>query len=379
MKTATAQIDHEYVIDTLKKLVSIHSVTGNEEKIALYIKNELERLGADSAQLQQVTDNTYNVIASLKGGRPGRKLLFTGHMDTVPAGDGWEYDPFSATIEGDRLYGRGALDMKSGIAAVLGMVKYAVGHKEDLPGEIKIAFVADEEAYSKGVDKLIENGLDADFGIAAEPEYNPAIIGAVGKMLIKATAAGVSAHGSQPQNGINAVEDMSRFIAALEHIPIPTHQQIPSQPFVTLKIEGGFKEYSIVVPDSCCALINKHTTPAETSEYVLEHMRGLVDELNLKSKFTFRIQAPYYPAYDVGVNLPELEDLSEIFKRVTGSELQLGYCAGVCDNNRIVPLTGVSVVCLGANGGGLHAANEWASIISVLQISEIYRQLMFKD
>lgn len=370
--------NQDYIIELLKKLVSIKSVTGSEKEIAFFIEKELQAIGVSNIALQKVTDDTYNVIGEIEGDLLGPTILFTGHMDTVPAEEKWEEkDPFEPCIEGDRLYGRGALDMKSGIASVLGMAKRAYCNKANLKGKIRIAFVTDEEAYSKGINKLIENGLDADFVIAAEPENNPMIIGAVGKMLIKVTAHGVASHGSQPEKGINAIEDMAKLIASLSEIPIPAHKAIPSQPYVVLKIDGGFKDYSIVVPDCCTALINKHTVPAETEEYVMQEMKTLVNNLDVKSKFSFEIMEPYYPAFDIGEELPQLKKLKKIYEEVVGEQLGTGYCTGVCDNNRIVPITGVPAVCLGAKGDGLHAVNEWVSISSVLQMSEIYYKFMF--
>lgn len=370
--------NQDYIIKVLKELVSIKSVTGSEKEIAFFIEKELQTIGASNIRLQQVTDDTYNVIGEIKGGLPGPTILFTGHMDTVPAEEKWEgKDPFEPFIEGDCLYGRGALDMKSGIASVLGMAKRAYENREKLKGKIKLAFVTDEEAYSKGINKLIENGLEADFVIAAEPENNPMIIGAVGKMLIKVTAHGVASHGSQPEKGINAVEDMARFIALLNEIPILTHKEIPSQPYVVLKIDGGFKDYSIVVPDCCTVLINKHTVPDETEEYVIQEMKNLVKKLDVKSAFSFEIMEPYYPAFDIGDELPQIAKLKKIYKEVVGNSLETGYCTGVCDNNRIVPITGIPAICLGAKGNGLHAVNEWVSILSVLQMSDIYYKFMF--
>jgi len=158
-------IDKNYIKEKLTDLVSIYSVTGSEEQVARYIAQELMVIGVENVELMNVEGGMFNVTGSISGGELGPTVLFTGHMDTVPAGEGWVTDPFSAYIDGDRLYGRGALDMKSGIAAVLGAVKVVAKEKEKLRGNIRIAFVSDEEATSKGVNKLIDSGLAADFGI----------------------------------------------------------------------------------------------------------------------------------------------------------------------------------------------------------------------
>ncbi|WHH61267.1 M20/M25/M40 family metallo-hydrolase [Petroclostridium sp. X23] len=363
---------------TLRELIEIPSVSGNEGTIGNYIFESLQSFGVDSIIRQHVGPGRFNVVATLKGSKPGPRILLTGHMDTVPAGEGWDTDPFEAVVKDDRMYGRGALDMKGGIAAILNTVRIAAKHRDELPGELLIAFVPDEEAFSAGVNKFIESGVTADFGIAAEPEYK-AVIGSVGKMLIRAQVKGVAAHGCEPELGINAVEESAKFLSALGTIPLLTHPVMKEQPYVTLKIEGGFKEYSIVVPENCEFLINKHTVPAETKEYVLGELEKLVERLNVKAQFEFSIQEPYYPAFDLGDSNPYLSKLGDIYKEVIGTPMEMRYGTGVSDNNRLVPLTGIPVICLGAYGGGLHSKNEWVSISALHRMSLIYQKFIFNN
>lgn len=105
--------------EILKKLIAIPSVTGNEHDIAIYIADYLRQCGVDSVELQPVEGNRLNVVAHLKGEKVGPVVLLTGHMDTVAPGEGWRTDPFKATERDGRIYGRGAADMKGGIAAIL--------------------------------------------------------------------------------------------------------------------------------------------------------------------------------------------------------------------------------------------------------------------
>lgn len=371
--------EQEDILRDLSQLVEVCSVTGQEKDLALILVEKLKNAGFDQVETQEVETGRLNVVAFLKGGKPGPRILFTGHMDTVPAGEGWTLAPFAPTVRDGRLYGRGALDMKSGIAAVLSLSRFAAAHRESLQGEVLIAFVVDEEAFSIGVDRLIQSGLCADFGIAAEPEYNPMIIGAAGKILIRVEITGKAAHGSQPELGINAIEDGARFLAALQQCHISAHPDIPSAPYVTLQIEGGFKKYSIVVPERCTILLNKHTVPGESQDHVLNQLKSVVESLHLASQFAFSVETPYYPSYDLGKRLPMLERVAAAYQTVTGESLQYGYGAGVSDSNRLVPLTGIPVVCLGARGGGLHAGDEWVELSSVYQMAEIYRRILFDN
>ena len=284
--------------EILKKLIAIPSVTGNEHDIAIYIADYLRQCGVDSVELQPVEGKRLNVVAHLKGEKVGPVVLLTGHMDTVAPGEGWRTDPFKATERDGRIYGRGAADMKGGIAAILVAIRNAAAQREQMRGEAIIAFVCDEEAYSKGVDALIRSGIRADYGIAAEPEEG------------------------------------AKFLAALDRLPLGQHPKLGCQQYVTLKMEGGFKEYGVVVPEYCEILINKHTVPSETRETVLRDMRELVERLGLRARFEFELQQPYYDAFDLAPDLKPFERVKNIFEEVTGRKMKSAYCSGVSDNNR---------------------------------------------
>ncbi|MDP4109299.1 MAG: M20/M25/M40 family metallo-hydrolase [Bacillota bacterium] len=368
-----------YTVKTLGQLVGIPSVSGKEKAVGDFIYECMKEIGMDSVEKQFAAPDRFNVVGRLKGKKPGKTILLTGHMDTVDAGEGWDTDPFTAVTKDGRMYGRGVLDMKSGIAASLNAARIAAMHRDELPGELILAFVPDEEAYSIGVNKLIDEGIKADFGISAEPEWG-ALIGAMGKMLIKAEAKGVATHGHTPELGVNAIEEMSRFLAVLDReMPEIVHPKMGNQRYVTLKIEGGFKEYSIVVPEHCEALINKHTAPEETVEFVISNMQNVVSKLGLKAKFSFSVCDPYYPAFDLGEDFPFKKSLEKVFTDVTGEKLKYEYGTGVSDNNRLVPLTGIPVICLGCKGAGLHGKNEWVDLESVHQMSSIYQRFLFAD
>jgi len=370
--------ENAFLLETLKQLVEIPSVTGQEQQVGEYIITALWACGMDTVSRQDIGGGRFNVIAKIKGARPGPTILMTGHMDTVGVGDGWSTDPFQAVVKNGKMYGRGAADMKCGIAAVLDSLRIVAMRREDLCGEILVAFVCDEEAYSAGVDHLIRRGIHADFGIAAEPEWK-AIIGAVGKMLIKVKVQGIAAHGNRPDLGINAIEEGSKFLAAIDKLEVLEHPRLGRQEYVTLKIEGGFKEYAIVIPEYCEFLINKHTVPEETKEFVIAGMENLVKRLGLRAKFTFEVQPPYYPAFDLGDQIPWFDQLKEIFHEVTGEELRTDYSTGVSDNNRLVPDAGIPMICLGPKGNGVHQKDEWVDLKSVEQISKVYQKFLLLE
>lgn len=363
----------------LKELIQIPSITGNEKAICEFIIEKMEEFGIDEASLQYVQENRYNVVGRLKGGKPGKTILLTGHIDVVSPGEGWTKEPFEATEEGGRIYGRGANDMKAGIAIILECIKIAAQNRENFHGNLEIAFLCDEEAYSEGAITFVKNSVQADFGLAAEPEFEMIEIGAVGKVLISVLVEGKSCHGATPQLGINAIEEAAEFIVGLKQVKTPAHAKISSQPYVLLKARCGTDEYSIVVPDKCELLINKHTIPGESVEDVIRTLEQVVIDLGLKAKFTFTIQKPFYPSFEVSEDNEDLVRLKKIIKEVTGNDALVGYGNGVCDSNYLVPKGNIPTVCYGPAGGNMHAADEWVDIEKIKTVLKVYLEFLFSD
>lgn len=337
----------------------------------------MEQLGIE-VSIQKITETSENVVATIKGNGCGPTILMAGHLDTVPPLDGWSTDPFEPVEEDDKLYGLGAADMKGGIATILSVVELIVRNKLELKGDLIISLVADEERYSKGVNILLDKGVKADVAFMVEPAFYKADIGAAGKMLIVSKVKGKACHAANPYEGINAIEEASKFIANLERIETLKHPKIKSQPYVTLNMNGGYEKYSITVPDSCTFTLNKHTVPSETKEFVIEQLIKLKNTLNLKADFIFEIVEPYYTAFTVDENLTYLKTLKDVYKDVTNNELGLYYSNGVSDSNCIVEKGGIPTINFGPSGGPIHAPNEWVSKKQLFDSIEVYFRLIAK-
>lgn len=191
------------------------------------------------------SEDRFSVCAHITGSTPGPHILMTGHIDTVPPGDGWTCDPFTPLLRDGRIYGRGSNDMKGGISIILTVFHWACQHREQLSGKLSVVLVPDEEKFSTGVQQVLQSGFSADFALSAEPSYGKLIIGAVGKVLIQGDFIGKRAHGSEPQNGINAISEAAVLTAHLNQLPfrLPVLPQShsPMFPFV-------FKEEKLHIP-----------------------------------------------------------------------------------------------------------------------------------
>lgn len=379
MEREQQRIEFNRVKDTLKELIAIRSVTGEEDALSAYIAERLRSIGADTVRQQVVEGNRRNVIAEIKGALPGRTTLLTGHMDTVAVGEGWSVDPFCAVEREGRIYGRGASDMKAGIAVILHTAEICVQRRQFLRGKVVIVLVCDEEAYSKGVLRAIEEGIKADFGLAAEPEYTHAIIGSCGKILIRASVKGKAAHAADTKKGINAIAEMGCFLSVLDTLPLPQTEQMPPQPYVPLRISGGSEHYSMVIPDRCEALISKHTVPGETKACVLGALEELTQTLGLQASFRFTVEQPFYPSFLLDSALEGIRRLQKIYREVTGEELGLACSDGVSDNNHWSTKGGIPTICFGPMGGGLHEADEWVDIERLYKTLEIYVRFLLEN
>lgn len=361
-------------------MLAIPSVSGDEGALSDYIAQKLRDVGAECVRQQIVDGDRRNVFAEVTGSLPGKTILLTGHMDTVEAGDGWTVNPFAGTERDGRIYGRGANDMKAGIAIILQTVSTCVRNRGRMRGKIVVAFVCDEEAYSEGVLCAIKEGnIHADFGIAAEPEYHHAVIGSCGKVLIRAVAHGKAAHAAEAESGINAINEMSKFLSMLERVPLQTSEVMPAQPYITLRVRGGSNHYSMVVPDSCEALISKHTVPGETPEKIIVDLQSAVQREKLHASFEFAVEKPFYPSFLLNDNLEEICRLRHIFEEVTGEELKLVCSDGVSDNNHWSTIGGIPSVCFGPGGKGLHQSDEWVSTEQMENVLEVYLRFFLED
>ena len=141
---------------------------GNEKAVALFIADVLRGEGID-VEVQEAVEERPNVIARLKGQRPGKRLILNGHSDVVPCGAGWSVEPFAAVIDGDRIIGRGAADMKSGVAAMMYAAILIQRRQYAFNGEIVLLFNVDEERINLGMEHFLAQGVEADYAVIGEP------------------------------------------------------------------------------------------------------------------------------------------------------------------------------------------------------------------
>jgi len=234
-RDAAAAVDAEGLVADLRALVRVPSVTGEEDAIAAGLADRLEAAGLavevfhpDPAAIRDDPDwpgeevpRTSLPVVIGRAGRPGGiRLVLSGHTDVVPPGDPatWSGDPFSGSVLEGSLYGRGACDMKGGVAAILAAVRAlgATGALERIRGELIVALVPSEEDGGQGTLAAIRAGAGGDLCVITEPTGLDIVIAHAGAITFRLTVPGRAAHASRRLEGVSALDNLGVLARALE-------------------------------------------------------------------------------------------------------------------------------------------------------------------
>ena len=377
------KLDDSYTIQLTREMINIPSVTGEEETLALYIKDKLESYGMDT-ELQYVASKRPNVYGIMQGEKPGRRMNYNAHTDTVPVGDDWETDPFEAKVINGKLYGRGACDMKSGIACTLNMLRAIADSGTRFDGELSFSGVIDQEATDIGAWAMMEDdkwrtldGVVLTYSYCGN-ETKPIPLGLTGKILYDVNVKGKAAHGFRPHLGINAIEDAARIIANLDTLDLKTHHEFGKGTVSTLKTEGGYRKYGVVVPESARFEVNRLLVPGESVGYALDDMERLVRSLDLDSEITVGIKPPRYEPYIASKEEPLMTILDGVYKEVMDMSPLYEHAFGITNANIFQGEHGIQCIHLGPERGNAHGPNEHVKLEWLSPISEMYARIAYK-
>jgi acetylornithine deacetylase len=334
-----------------------------EGEIARYVAGWLERAGLD-VSLEEVTPGRPNVVGVARGTGGGRSLLLCAHMDTV--GTAGMERPFEARIEGGRLYGRGAFDMKAGLAAA--MLAGAAARQRPLAGDVVVAAVVDEEYASAGADALV-SGWSADAAIVTEPTGLDICVAHKGFVWLELVVHGRAAHGSMPELGVDAVAKMGHVLVGLERLDqalraAPSHRLLKSGSLHASLIEGGQELSSY--PERCRLLVERRTIPGEAPELVEAQLRALLEEIAGRDA-AFRADVRTFlsrPPFEIGADHEIVAAACAAGLEVLGREPAIvGHTAWM--DSAVLSVAGIPTVIFGPGGDGAHAAVEWVELADI--------------
>ncbi len=370
------KLDSKYALNLLKDLIRINSIVGNERDLAEFLRNELEALGL-KVTLDEVEPRRPNVYTKLIGANTGKKLNFNGHTDTIPIVDGWETDPFDPIIKNGKLFGLGVCDMKAGIACTLNMIRAFVESGYSFHGELSFSGVIDEEAFGKGAKAMMTSEYGkVDAIVLGEPysgdELKPIPLGLTGKILYEITVKGKAAHAFRPQFGINAVEELGKILANLDKLHFLDHPEFGKGNYSTLKIEGGYEVYSVVVPALSRMEVNRLLVPGETVQSAIDDMNRLIQSLNLSADVKVNIKPPRYEAYINDRNDPIFQVFDNAYRTVMGKAPLYEYTSGITDANIFAGEGKIPCLHLGPHQESAHQKNEYIPLDCITPLSEMY-------
>lgn len=259
-------------------LIRNASYSGQEENVVKAIEKNFEMLGFDSWS----RDEYGNIIGCIKGNKPGKKILFDGHIDTVTVPDAtkWTFPPFEAVIDNGRIYGRGASDMKGQVSAMMAAVSYfAKDTEKDFEGELYVAGVVHEEIFEGIAARKISEAVKPDYVVIGESSELNLKIGQRGRGEIVIETFGKPAHSANPHKGINAVYKMSKIIERVQQLVPPTHPVLGDGILVLTDIKSSPYPGASVVPDYCKATFDRRLLVGETKEGVLAPIQALLEEM----------------------------------------------------------------------------------------------------
>lgn len=264
-------IDEEALVDFTLRLIAARSPSGEEGEVARLVREEMERLGLDVA-----VDELGNVTGTLTAG-PGPCVLLDSHMDTVGVSDpgAWSRDPGGERI-GDRVYGRGAMDMKGPLAASVFGVASLRGRLRG--GRAVISASVAEELVEGPALVDVAQRVGPDVVVVCEATSLGLARGQRGRAELQIELLGTATHSSRPELGVNAVSHMADVIAALRALELPRHEVLGNAILVVTDVISSPYPGLSVVPDRCLATFDRRTLPGETEEAVLAPIERIIEQ-----------------------------------------------------------------------------------------------------
>jgi succinyl-diaminopimelate desuccinylase len=360
-------VEEESVVRLLQKVIQIESTNppGNELDVARFLEDYLGQAGI-KAEVLQYEGKRANLIARIRGKGKGPALIFSAHMDTVSAGEiPWKFPPFSGTLHEGKIFGRGAADMKGGLAAMAEAAVILARSGFELGADLIIAFTYDETHGLQGAKRLVEAGLLEGAGavLVSEPSTLDVLVAEKGALWLKCTAKGKTAHTSMPHLGHNAILEMARFLHRLEgslDLSAEPHPLLSGPTFTVGTIKGGVTIN--VIPDRCEAEVDIRLLPGMDPQEMLRQVQDLGEGHIDVEMIDWKLPVETDPqARIVDISLAAVEEVTNLPRQPKGVSY---YTDGSVLANRL----GIPMVIIGpADTGMTHQPDECVEVERLVQ------------
>lgn len=343
---------------------------GGEGEIGRFVADWFQSHGIET-DVQEAASGRANVIGVVRGTGSGRSLMLNAHMDTV--GHGGMDDPLGGGIDGDRVAGRGAWDMKGSLAAIMLAARDLAA---DPPaGDVIVTAVVDEEYASIGTQAIVER-YTADGAIVTEPTQLELSVAHKGFVWFDITTKGVAGHGSQPALGVDAIAKMGKVLVGLEELEARLRSGAPHPLLGTGSIHAslihGGTELSSY-PASCTLSIERRLIPGETPEQAEKELCDILNAAaNIDPDFEATLTRGLYRApFEQPLESQIVAVVRDAATSVTGTAPEFAGESGWMDS-ALLAAAGIPTVIYGPDGAGAHADVEWVDLVSLEQCRQVY-------
>ena len=335
-----ALVDPRELVDLASALIRIPSFKTEETQVALFLE-KFFRSRDYAVDLQEIEPGRFQTIAILRGTGGGASLMLNGHTDINALTRRWKRDPWTPSLEGDRLYGHGVQNMKGGLASIIMTAEAVRRSGVRLPGDLVVACVAGETQGGEGTHYLIESGLRTDAAVVAEPFGADNLVTVHSGIVHMAIHTyGVTGHIERLEGTVNAVRKMTGIVQALERVEF-RHTPRPDLPaFPRLNVGGILggrgQDYVLVeppyVPDLCTILVDVHFVPGQPVDGIVADIRRALDLIAARDPdLRYEIEIPPPAAFkgrrrlvmdpfDMPTDAPIVQAVARSYRAVTGQE-----------------------------------------------------------
>lgn len=368
-----------------KQLVRLDSSNpGNYEKeIKDYIESNLPKEGV-VISTSEVLPNRYNLMAEIEGEIKTPAMIFICHMDTVMLGEDWTKDPLGAEEIDGKIYGRGACDMKSGLACAISAfceIAREVKEGKKLKHSLKLICSADEEDFMRGVERAIADGWvqKEDWIMDTEPTNGQIQVAHKGRTWFEITMDGITAHASTPWKGADANAAMAEVIREirLSIESLKPHEDLGISTVTFGQIQGGYRPY--VVPDHCTVWVDMRLVPPTDTKKAEEIVKQAIHKaeqaiVGVKGHYKITGDRPYVEKDENSYLLHQLKQCAD---EVTGEDTKISFFPGYTDTAVIAGTLG-NRNCMSYGPGNLelaHKPDEWVAIEDIVRCEKVLKKL----
>ena len=339
-RAVSALVDPAELVDLAGALIRIPSFKTEETPVARFLDGFFRARGYE-VDLQEIEPGRFQTIATLRGTGGGASLMLNGHTDINSLTMRWKRDPWTPSLEGDRLYGHGVQNMKGGLASIVMTAEAIRRSGVRLPGDLVVACVAGETQGGEGTHHLMERGFRTDAAVVAEPFGADHLVTVhSGIVHLAIHVYGVTGHIGHLEGTVNAVAKMTVVIDALarvrfRHAPRP---DLPAFPRLNVGgiLGGRGPDYVLVeppyVPDLCTIMVDVHFVPGQTVDGIVADIRAVLDAVAARDpELTYEIEIPPPARFkgrrrlvmdplDIPVDAPIVQAVARGYRAVTGRE-----------------------------------------------------------